>query len=223
MDKFNLGLKDSAKKAVTYCHDAATDMEKEMDLTFYAFQSTPKYSPSILVLGLNPGGYPFTYSDQYNNPIWGLDKIQKMTPDVFTRANPCNESYTEFKLWRNLHNMFVTSGMEEVLADHVYMNYVYFNTSKFNDLYKRKGGSATISNCKALSIDLITNVLRPKSILCLGTADCFDRMPVRDTDKGHLSGIPTFGIPHPSGSYTSLKDISEIAKIVKQEIILKQA
>ena len=49
MDEFNLKLINWAENAVDFCHNIATDRNQDFDLSFYAFQNSPKEKITIKV------------------------------------------------------------------------------------------------------------------------------------------------------------------------------
>ncbi len=227
MDNFNKKLSNWSNKVVNYCHNTATNIENDLDLSFYAFQSAPKESPELLLLGINPKG-EFAYADQFNNPIWGLINEKRMTAEVFMQANPFFHNHETWALWKNLSKSFESSRMNDILSNSMYMNFMYFNTVKVEKLLNRKGGKDVFNMCRDFSLELISDIIKPKQILCLGTSGCFDILPIKEKEnllvdkkrlliKGKLSGIPIFGIPHPSGSITSNADRKRIGELLEKD------
>lgn len=226
MTNFDKRLSEWGNKAANYCHDKATNPEYDLDLSFYAFQSTPKESPELLLLGINPGR-EYKYADQFNNPIWGLTEEKRMSAKVFVQANPLFHQHITWLLWRNLSKSFDNERMTGILSNSMYMNFIYFNTVNVNNLLAKKGGKDVYEMCRTFSLELISDIIKPKQILCLGTGGCFDILPIKDKEtllmdkkrllvKGKLSNIPTYGIPHPSGSRTSDADRKRIGKILEE-------
>ena len=109
------------------------------------------------------------------------------------------------------------------------MNLVYFNTPNISNFLNRKNGVRTFKKNRDLSLDLILNVIKPKSIICLGTAQCFDYLPLINKET-LLNGKkrlpppppppppPPYGIPHPSGSYTSNFDLEKISSLLDKHL-----
>lgn len=227
MTDFEKKLSEWSNKVVNYCHEIATNPEFNLNLSFYAFQSEPKESPELLILGINPGR-EFSYADQFNNPIWGLINDKQMTAEVFRKANPLFHDHKSWTLWKNLSKSFIDDTMNEMLSNSMYMNFIYFNTVKVEDLLAKKGGKMVYDMCRNFSIELISDIIKPKYILCLGTGGCFDRLPIKKSEKmladkkrllvkGEFSNIPIYGIPHPSGSITSDADRKRIGELLKKE------
>lgn len=226
MTNFDKRLSEWGNKAANYCHEKATNPEYDLDLSFYAFQSTPKESPELLLLGINPGR-EYKYADQFNNPIWGLTEEKRMSAKVFVQANPLFHQHTTWLLWRNLSKSFDNERMTGILSNSMYMNFIYFNTVNVNNLLAKKGGKDVYEMCRTFSLELISDIIKPKQILCLGTGGCFDILPIKDKKtllmdrkrllvKGKLSNIPIYGIPHPSGSRTSDADRKRIGKLLEE-------
>ena len=104
------------------------------------------------------------------------------------------------------------------------------NTLNVSDLLRRKEGHIVYKRNRDFSLDLILNIIKPKRIVCLGTADCFDKLPLRNRAtvlankkrllvKGDLENIPVYEIPHPSGSYTSNTDRESIGLSLEKLIL----
>lgn len=226
MKDFNKKLNEWSNKVVKYCHEIATNPDYEMNLSFFAFQSIPKEKPDLLILGINPAN-SFTYPDQYNNPIWGLIADKQMTPDVFIQANPVFQNHNTWVLWKNLSKSFSDVQMNKILANSMYMNYVYFNTPDIATLLNKKHGKEVFNKCGEFSLELITDIIKPKQILCLGTEGCFDKLPITNKEcllkgnkrlllKGKLLDFYIYGIPHTSGSITSDADRKQIGELLKK-------
>jgi hypothetical protein len=179
MDTYNDKLREWSNKVVNYCHEMATNTEYNLDLSFYAFQSVPKESPELLVLGINPGEEN-SYGSQFNNPIWGLTEEKKMTAEVFEKANPVFHNHNNWRLWKNLSKSFDGDRMNDILSNSMYMNFIYFNTIKVENLLAKKGGKEVYDMCRNFSLELISELIKPKQILCLGTGGCFDILPIKD-------------------------------------------
>lgn len=228
MDNIKPTFLEWSNKAVASCHRLATNTELDLNLSFFAFQSIPKVNPDLLILGINPGN-EFTYSDQYNNPGWGLDE-SGMNAEIFMNGNPFSQDYENWLIWKNLRKSFIGEKMNNMLTNSMYMNFIYFNSLNIESLLQKKGGFEAFNNCRDLSVELINNIIKPKYIICLGTADCFDKLPLTEKEcllkdkkrlllKGKLSGIQVFGIPHPSGSITSDADRRNIGDLLNLNLV----
>ncbi len=218
----NTELKSWAEETVNYLHAVATDKDNpEMDLSFYAFRTEPKINPNVVFLGINPGEHDYSYADLYKNPIWGLEKEGRMTPERFIKADPSIEDLDKWKIWIELQKSF---GNIDFFKDYIFMNLIYFNTKKVEDLFSRKNGLEVYRKNIEFTTKLLVDIIKPKYIVCLGTKDCFDRLVIEEevllkTTKrlvvtGFLGDIKVFGIPHPSGSYTSNEHKKEIGKVI---------
>ncbi|MEA5401437.1 uracil-DNA glycosylase family protein [Arcicella sp. DC2W] len=225
MNEFEEALLEWSKNTVDYLHTVVTNPEnKELDLSFYAFQTAPKYKPNVIFLGINPGGKAYPYESLYKNPIWNLIEHNRMTPERFIQANPDIEKLETWKVWIKLKRFFEKY---EFFNDYMLMNLIYFNTPNIHDLLRRKNGSAIFKKNVELTKDLLINVIQPKIIICLGTS-CFDRLNIKSqvilkgkkrlVVKGELNGIKVFGIPHPSGSFTSNEDKDRIGNTIFENI-----
>lgn len=230
MNNFEEQLKKWSIKVVTYCHNVATNPEYGMDLTFYSFQSIPKKNPELLILGINPAG-EYSYADQFNNPAWGLTVEKQMTVDVFIKGNPFFYNHDSWLLWQNLRKSFYDEQMATILSCSMYMNFISFNTPDIESFLKKKRGKEVYTKCRDFSLELITKIIKPERILCLGTEGCFDILPITNKEclladhkrlllKGKLSGFTIYGIPHPSGSRTSDLKRKQIGELLKLDFCL---
>ena len=229
MKDFENKLNKWALNAVDFCHSIAIDKNEDFDLAFYAFQNSPIENPEILFLGINPGGEAYNYASQYKNPIWNLLNDEKMTPERFVKANPMVDEMENWKMWKNVERTFYTDNLQTLYKRSMKMNLVYFNTPNISNFLNRKNGVRTFKKNRDLSLDLILNVIKPKSIICLGTVQCFDYLPLINKEtllngkkrlvvKGNLENIPVYGIPHPSGSYTSNFDLEKISSLLDKHL-----
>ncbi len=211
MENFDKKLKEWGRKVVDFCNEIATNEEYELNLHFYAFQSAPKQNPDLLILGINPGE-----EHEYKG---------KISVEKFIEANPFFCNHKDWAMWKRLSISF--ESIPEILEESMCMNLVYFNTDNLQNLLKRKGGKEGFVKCKGFSLDLISEVIRPKCILCLGTATCFDYLPIENKEvllksrmrllvKGEFNGIPTYAMPHPSGARVSNVNRKEIGKKLKE-------
>ena len=108
-------LKKWADFTVNYCDNVA---RTTIDRSFYAFQSEPKESPEILLLGLNPKGKD-NYESIFQNSIngWGLNSWGKMIPEVFVHQNPWYIGGTQASIekeWNILKKMNKTIHVNQI-------------------------------------------------------------------------------------------------------------
>jgi hypothetical protein len=151
-----------------------------------------------------------------------------MTTEMFMKENPTFfDEHQKWKLWQNLSKSFIDEEMKTILSGSMYMNFAYFNTINIDNLFARKGGREAYETCREFSLELISEIIKPKQILCLGTVGCFDKLPILDKEvllggkkrllvKGSLLNIPIYGISHPSGSITSDEDRKRLGEVLKQ-------
>jgi hypothetical protein len=193
---------------------------KKIDRTFYAFQSEPKESPQVLVLGLNPHG-TYNYAGQYENNDWKIPN--GMTPDVFVHQNPCIGGKDS---WNIIKKMKVTTSvckdLDEAFSDSnmMYMNILYFNSDNFAEFQRSFPAywREAFSKCAEFTGFLIHQIVKPKRIVCFGIDKCFNKFigseqhtPVevilpRKLVKCEVGGIPAYGIIHPSARPKDLPD-----------------
>ena len=163
---------------VNYCDNVA---RTKIDRCFYAFQSEPKEKPEVLILGLNPrDDYKCDYKGQYENIGWGLNG--KMVADVFIHQNPWykgGKQADEQKEWNILKKMnktiHVQNELSQLFDNMVYMNILYFASKNFNEFKNsfKENWKEVYENCIQLSTLLITEVIKPKRIICLGIPNCY--------------------------------------------------
>lgn len=216
MSDYEQKLEVWSKKVVAYCQKVATNPDLELDLAFYAFQSASKEKPDLLLIGTNPGK-DFGYNG-------------KMTVEKFQEGNEFYYTHETWPLWKRLSVIFQDTKNKNILSDCMYMNLCYFNTTNIANLRKRTGGTDAIKKCKEFSLELINDIIKPKNILCLGTASCFDLMKLQNREtilkpkknrllvKGDLNGIQVYGVPHPSGSRVSNEDLQSVGKWLESKL-----
>lgn len=197
---FEKKLQEWSKKACRYCYELVES--NKIDLYFYAFQSQPKFNPDILILGLNPGeeyGFP---KDKYSN---FEDTLQ-----MFSKGNPCFEKRDDWHIWQGLKRIFSYAKHQEILDKEglfMYMNLLYFNTRKF-DTFKEKYDphGEVFKQCSEFTSELLSDIIKPKRIICLSIKECYDRLHTEKTIvyipsylvRGVWNGIPVYGIRHTS-------------------------
>lgn len=210
---FNEKLKKWADFTVKYCHNIALITDR----SFYAFQSEPKENPEVLILGLNPGGN-FSYQSMYDHKTdgWGLNKSRKMITEVFIHQNPGYKGgrlEDPIKEWNILNNMNktinVNNEFRQLFDNMVYMNILYFNSTDFNEFkdHFKELWQEVYENCIQLSTLLITEIIKPKRIICLGIDNCYKRFignaQSEELIKGSLykslkNDFKIYGMTHPS-------------------------
>ena len=233
---FDEKLHDWSNKAALFCRSVIEDPDYEIDLFFYAFQSPPLSNPDLLILGLNPHENG-TYKDGCS--AWG---IKEMTALEMMKENQFwlkkegikgREGHESWNIWRKLRKLFRENELKLILDSSVYMNLIYFNTNNFDEFINKKGSNKVITKCKELTTDVIFNVIKPKSILCLSIPKCFDYIKGESLEnllpggkkrllmKKMINGVPVYGVPHVSGSRISNKEFDEIREMLRNELLPK--
>lgn len=190
------------------CDHLAKNPNFDLDLDFYAFQSSVRQCPPLLIIGTNPGG-EMTYSEMNKiNHRQGRSSSDLGDGDVNQfLANP------DWKISRSFLSLFSTDKLRSMFEQAVITNLVYFNTGKFSDFTSKKGAKDAIEFC-AYSNRRLIRILQPTNILLLGNhapkylSPYFDKPMVdilRSCDNRSalirqtaIDGIPTFWMCHPS-------------------------
>ncbi len=208
-----------ADHTVKYCHNIA----EKKDRSFYAFQSEPKENPEVLILGLNPGGN-FSYQSMYDHKTdgWGLNKSGKMITEVFIHQNPgykggrLEDPKKEWNILGNMNKTInVNNEFRQLFDNMVYMNILYFNSTDFNEFkdHFKEIWQEVYENCIQLSTLLITEIIKPKRIICLGIDNCFKRFignsQSEELIKGSLyksvkNDFEIYGMTHPSARTSNM-------------------
>lgn len=233
---FESKLQVWSDRAAKYYRKAIEDPTNEIDLFFYAFQSPPRSNPDLLILGLNPHE-----NDTYKGGCssWG---INDMTAKEMMRENQYwfkkegvedHKGYETWTIWKRLRKLFCGNELQAKLDGSVYMNLIFFNTNTFDEFVNKKGSTDVIKEGKELTKDVIFNVIKPKSILCLSIPKCFDYIKGDDLEnllpggkkrllmKKMINGIPVYGIPHISGARISNPEFDKIRERLRQELLHK--
>ncbi len=195
------------KKNVADTYDGyAKNPSFDLDLDFYAFQSSVRFSPPLLIIGANPGG-DCSYSEKNKKE----ERDRRTQHDLGYTEN----QYLENPNWPSSSICDVFSGekLRPMFENAVITNLAYFNTPKFNFLKRRRGARVAIEFSKNANKDLI-DILNPKNIILMGNialsgmSKFFDTpiAPLLTTLDGRsalirttsISGINTFWIHHPS-------------------------
>ena len=196
------------------------------------FQSKPVLDkqPDVLFLGYNA------------NEDYGYAGIERKR---FWEGNP--SFYEEgarykypWKVWYRPYNAMKFANYTKPMEDgnFVFMNAVYFGSSKIRQLERIPDIQPAIDKCLEFTREVVTDIFRPKVIVCFSIPDCFDRLnmkfkfdaivsfPPSHTINGKsyqckqvirmelCEGIPIIGIPHPSGLHNH-DDWGVIAHVLK--------
>lgn len=225
IETYDERLQKWAEFTVDYCDTIA---RTKIDRSFYAFQSEPKFKPDVVIMGLNPYGKS-SYESHYNNEGWGLKSFGKMTPEVFIHQNPWyigGEQSGKLidgkkpKEWNILKKLNITMNVHPELNKYfhnmVYMNVLYFNSSDFKEFQNefKSDWKEVFDNCVKLTFLLISEVIKPKVVLCLGVGNCFrnfvGKNPIENIlppslAKSTIDGIDIYGMTHPSARIANKK------------------
>jgi hypothetical protein len=220
LENYDEKLKKWAEFTVDYCDNVA---RHKIDRSFYVFQSEPSFEPEVLILGLNPQDqFKSRYLNQYENVGWGLSDYGKMTADVLIHQNPWyiggKQAERKKKEWNILRNLKKTINVHhdlyQLFDNMVYMNILYFNSTNFVE-FKNSfplDWKDVFENCVELSSLLIYEIIKPKTIICLGIDNCFksfignspnEELINRSLYKCKVNGINIYGITHPSARKTN--------------------
>lgn len=235
-NNFESRLKNWATKVANECHNIATssNIEERVDLFFYALQSPPKENPDLLIIGLNPGG---SDADTYLSAC-NTREIERMTYKEIMKENPfwhkrdSKKRDENWAIWTRLKHSFINDEMFQLLENSVYMNLLYFNSGNFNDFLSKSGSKKAFDVCCKLTNEAISDVFKPKMIICLGVSDCFngikgctsfEEFPRNKNNKKilvkkYFNDIPVYGIPHPSSARgITNEDRALIGKLIYED------
>lgn len=209
----NKELNNWAEKVIADC----TPILEKYKLGFYPFQAKFNKKLDILIIGLNPGSNRYDGTKEiYNEP----KEVNLSIEEIFSGNSVYNEDKGNWKIYQNLMKI---DFIKNLSGEFNYMNYLYFPTTKFNDIKNIKDFDV-INICKTLTLDLI-KIINPKIIIVLGTSLGIDTI-ARNTKtilngyrkrlvvQGEIEGIKAYGIPHPS--YNNFqKENEEISKVLQ--------
>lgn len=197
---FEEELQKWCEKACRYCYSLV--QSGKVNLSFFAFQSEPRFKPEILILGLNPGNdYGFD-KNKYPN----FEETLKM----FSKANAWFIEKDNWRLWRGINRVFTHAKLKTMLNQEdsfMYMNLLYFNTKRFNDFKRKYDPKEEIfEECTELTAELLSNIIKPRRIICLSINECYNRLVSSNSivyipsslTRGEWNGIPVYGIRHTS-------------------------
>ena len=167
----------------------------------------------------------------------------------FYEGNPWfyeNRDDLKWKVWHRMKDAFTCEWVNwpwpVTDGNFVFMNAVYFGSDSIRELQKKPGSKEVVERCLDFTAEVIREVFRPRGVVCFSIGDCFqplarrfgfteveslhptnmDGQPGRQrVTKGMWGGIPTFGIPHPSGR-VSYADWGGIAMWLKGELTKRE-
>jgi hypothetical protein len=215
IEEFNKKLYKWAEFTLEYCNEVA----KIKNRAFFAFQSTPKFKPEVLVLGLNPARND-TFADQISNENWKIKDFGKMSPEIFLQQNPWynggeKDEKGDWNILKKLNKTIeVHSDLLSCFDSLVYMNILYFNSTDFNEFKKHFGSDweMVYLTCISLTEIVIFEIIKPKTIICLGISNCFRSIVSNSQSlellngslyKSSVKSINVYGMTHPSARITN--------------------
>jgi hypothetical protein len=181
-------------------------IQKETDLSYYVFQTSYRYNPDLMIIGINPGG-------EYGNEKYLVNKVaedgkfKNMYIDWMHGENPDKSKNEWFNTLCSAFDYPNNPEMKKVLENAVGTNCFYINTGSVESLNKHYDTNSLTVESKSLVRKLIS-IIQPKKILTLGDIpfNCVRDtkttvLAVNDINKIKSSfcrGIPIFNIPNPS-------------------------
>lgn len=204
----------------------ATEVSPQIKRNLGTMQSKPFFDrqSEILFLGINPAE-DGTYTPENvnharqrfyegNSPeVWGKLRRHERWNWVFNPDNP--------------YNSFTKAGWGEAVKPD---NYLFFNVIFFGSPHGGtdiKGCQDVIHRCVELSAEAITNIFRPRCVICFSVPQVFDRLngvihfnnvqrlqgitladgtPVKHrVVRGEKDGIRFYGLPHFTGYWKVTK------------------
>lgn len=214
MNQLEKALEKWGIKVCTECRALIKSGETSQD--FYVFQTaTPKESPDLLFVGINPGGNK-SYDEQVSQHRGGKDR--ETLSDIAQGYN----IYRDFENNRSQASALsrIASLTPFIQEDKVIgINVCYFNSTQANDL------SPKIFNfCAELTKELL-DILQPKKIIFLTTAaDTLKKVGVQKVKsvgayvkEGDWQGRKVLALPN-HGFYRaySYENASKISDILKE-------
>jgi hypothetical protein len=209
-------LEDIARQIIDIVHEYWTAREKRYPAGYAVFYSALRRSPTILLLGLNPGGDGKNFSREKENPF---SKDQPMEYIVYGGKNG-------YKLAQRNVRLFESIGKKDLLRGSVKTNINFFRSKKWSDLTQED-----TRFCEDMVFKVI-RLVQPKVLLCESLfvlrkviANLYEGVRlnqlheyVRGNRRKYLSylcNIPALpklliGITHLTGSWPSREDIEEI-------------
>ena len=161
-------------KLQAWLEDVATTCDKyarEIDRDFYPFQSQVFQNPELLIIGANPGNDGDYKSFVERNKRGRLSSELSNCGENGENAYIAYKDDPEWKINKPILKMFEVPKMRRILESAVIMNVIYFNTKKVVDLKKFSVGNQIIDYCKAKTLELIVEIVKPKAVLVLGYND----------------------------------------------------
>jgi hypothetical protein len=144
---FDARLQEFKEKVMAQYHPFVCKGGIAEDYDYYIFQTVPKFSPELLIVGINPGG------DGKNGDFW-------LSPE-------CNwytvHPHYWFQTLRNIFGYPDNKTLSSILAECVGTNQIYINTGNQNKIPTGITSVATL-----LTRELIDDIIIPKRIVTLG-------------------------------------------------------
>jgi len=195
--------------------EAYIEMAKKWDYSFYTQSPLTQIdaSPQYFIIQINPGSGG-TYTQQKKNI--GHD----MTPQGLLEGNPVWDRHAEWGNFRNLRSLFSQIEGGNPLDDD--RNFILTNASFFNTVKATGDIYQTIPQTLPLTLEL-AEIVKPQHIVVLGSnlhhiiKQFGGNVSVEPTQfprikKGHIHGIETIYIDHPSYYRYSKQDTRQLLK-----------
>ena len=204
------------------------------------FQSKPVLDkqPDVLFLGYN-AHEDYGYTEVERKRFW------EGNPSFYEEGARYRDPW---KIWYRLYNAMQFANYTKPMEDgnFIFMSAVYFGSNKIQQLEHIPNIQPAIDKCLDFTKVVITDIFRPKVVVCFSIPDCFNRLDLKfsfdavvsfspshvingkpyqckQTIKmGLWEKIPIIGIPHPSGLH-NYDDWGVIAHFLKTIFITSNA
>ncbi len=181
-------------------------IQKETDLSYYVFQTSFKFKPDLMIIGINPGG-EFGNEKYLVNKIAEKGKFKNMYIDWMYSEKPNKAENEWFDTLCSIFDYPNNPEMKKVLENTVGTNCFYINTGSVKSLNKQFDAKNLSLESKRLIKKLI-NIIQPKKILTLGEIpfNCVKDSkvilvavnPINNIKSSFCGNIPVYNILNPS-------------------------
>lgn len=181
-------------------------IQKETDLSYYVFQTSYKYNPDLMIIGINPGG-EYGSEKYLVNKIAEQGKFKNMYIDWMYGQNPDKTVNEWFNTLCSVFDYPNNPELKRVLENTVGTNCCYLNTGSVKGMNERYDAKTFFLESKNL-VKKLVSIIQPKKILTLGEIP-FDNVRDKKVEliavntlnniKSSFAGsIPVYNIPNPS-------------------------
>ncbi len=181
-------------------------IQKETDLNYYVFQTSIRYNPDLMIIGINPGG-EFSSEKNLVNKMAEQGKFKNMYIDWMYTETPNKTDNEWFNTLCSIFDYPNNPAMKRVLENAVGTNCFYINTGSVQSLNKQYDTKNLYLQSRSL-VNKLIDIIQPKKILTLGEIPfkCIKgskQKPVPVNDKNNIKSafhgnIPVYNIPNPS-------------------------